>query len=106
MLTFVLLPVHPPPLIPSPLVVGCKPSAGEMVLGLLMALAMQFVFEAARLAGHMMGFQLGYSLVNIIDPQTLVDTPVMSVFIYTFAMLTVSAAECAPLGSAGTGAQL
>lgn len=62
-------------------------AAGEMVLGLLMALAMQLVFEAARLAGHMMGFQLGYSLVNIIDPQTSVDTPVLSVFIYTMAML-------------------
>ena len=32
------------------------------------------------MAGQILGFQLGYSLVNVIDPQTQVDTPVLSVF--------------------------
>lgn len=87
-LTLVLAPVHPPSVVPVTLGGWLQAVAGETILGLMMALAMQIVFEAARLAGYIMGFELGYSLVNIIDPQTLVDTPVMSVFVYTFALLT------------------
>jgi flagellar biosynthetic protein FliR len=86
-LTAVMLPVHYPAAVPATLSEWLQAAGGELALGLLMALAMHFVFEAARLAGNMMGLQLGYSLVNIIDPQTAVDTPVMSVFTYTFAML-------------------
>jgi flagellar biosynthetic protein FliR len=86
-LTVVMLPVHYPAAIPATIGEWTQAASGELALGLLMALAMHFVFEAARLAGNMMGLQLGYSLVNIIDPQTAVDTPVMSVFTYTFAML-------------------
>ena len=87
-LTVVLLPVHSPAVIPVTLGGWLQAVASETMLGLMMALAMHFVFEAARLAGYVIGFELGYSLVNIIDPQTAIDTPVMSVFVYTFAMLT------------------
>jgi flagellar biosynthetic protein FliR len=59
----------------------------EAALGLGMGLAVQFVFEGAQLAGNILGFQLGYSLVNIIDPQSQVDTPVLSVFHGTAATL-------------------
>ena len=86
-LTAVLLPVHPSAMIPVTVGGWLQAAGSELLLGLVMALAMEFVFEAARLAGHIMGFQLGYSLVNIIDPQTSVDTPVLSVFTYTFGML-------------------
>ena len=51
---------------------------GEAVIGLALALCMQFVFEGVRLAGQLLGFQIGFSLVNAIDPQTNVDTPVLS----------------------------
>jgi flagellar biosynthetic protein FliR len=87
MLTAVLLPIHPPPVIPVTLGGWLQAVGGEMILGLMMALTLHFVFEAARLAGNVMGFQLGYSLVNIIDPQSQVDTPVLSVFSYTLAIL-------------------
>ena len=52
-----------------------------------MGLAVQFVFEAAKFAGQVMGTQVGYGLVNILDPNTQVDTPVLSVFTQTMAML-------------------
>jgi len=60
---------------------------GEAAVGLLIGLAIQFVFEAVQLAGQILGFQLGYSLENIIDPQTQVDTPVLAVFQQTVAIL-------------------
>ena len=86
-LTAVMLPVHYPAAVPATIAEWAQAAGGELALGLLMALAMHFVFEAARIAGNLMGLQVGYSLVNIIDPQTQVDTPVMSVFTYTFALL-------------------
>jgi flagellar biosynthesis protein FliR len=53
---------------------------GEMMLGLLMGLCMQFAFEVVQMAGQIVGFQLSFSLVNVIDPQTNVDTPVLANF--------------------------
>jgi len=53
----------------------------ESVLGLATGLCLQFMFEGVLLAGQIGGFQLGFSLVNIIDPQTSVDTPVLSTFV-------------------------
>jgi flagellar biosynthetic protein FliR len=60
---------------------------GEVVLGLAMGLCLQFMFEGVQLAGQVAGFQLGFSLVNVIDPQTNVDTQVLSVFHQLFALL-------------------
>jgi flagellar biosynthesis protein FliR len=60
---------------------------GEAAMGLVMGLAVQFVFEGVQFAGQILGFQLGYSLENIIDPQTQVDTPVLAVFQQTVAIL-------------------
>ena len=53
---------------------------GELMLGLLMGLCLQFAFEAVQLAGQIGGFQLSFSLVNVLDPQTNVDTPVLANF--------------------------
>jgi flagellar biosynthesis protein FliR len=52
----------------------------EAALGLALGLCLQFALEAAILAGQLAGFQFGFSLVNVIDPQTNVDTPVLSTF--------------------------
>lgn len=59
----------------------------EALVGILIGLAVQFVFEAAEFAGQLMGMQVGFGLANIIDPSTQVDTPVLSVFSQTMAML-------------------
>ena len=59
----------------------------ETMLGLAIGLCLQFVFEGVQLAGQLAGFQLSFSLVNLIDPQTNVDTPVLSVFHQLLALL-------------------
>jgi len=59
-------------------------------------------FEAIQLTGSVLGIQMGYSLVNILDPQTQVDTPVVAMFYQCIAMLLflgmdvhlVAAARC------------
>ncbi len=60
---------------------------GELLVGLLIGLTAQLVFEAAQFAGQIMGVQVGFSLVNILDPNTQVDTPVLSLFAQTMVML-------------------
>lgn len=52
----------------------------EALVGMLIGLAVQFIFEAAQFAGQVMGMQVGFGLVNILDPSTQVDTPVLAVF--------------------------
>lgn len=59
----------------------------EALIGLLMGLSMQLVFEAGQFAGQLMGMQTGFGLVNILDPNTQVDTPVLAVFSQTLLML-------------------
>jgi len=59
----------------------------EFLIGAGMGIATNLVFEAAQLSGQVLGVQMGYSLVNILDPQTQVDTTVMSVFYQSIVML-------------------
>jgi flagellar biosynthetic protein FliR len=61
--------------------------AGELMIGLGMGLTLELVFEGARFAGQLLGFQFGYSLVNIIDPQSQVEISVLNFFHYTMLLL-------------------
>jgi flagellar biosynthetic protein FliR len=60
---------------------------GEVMLGMLFGWGLQFVFEGMELAGQLMSFQFGFSLVNVIDPQSQVETTVLSTFQELFAAL-------------------
>jgi len=79
-LTALLYPVYAPRSIDIAGLNWCRVVGGEVIVGLLLGLTLTFVIEGAELAGQILGFQLGYSLVNVIDPQTQVDTPVLSIF--------------------------
>jgi flagellar biosynthetic protein FliR len=59
----------------------------EFLIGIGMGIATNVVFEGVQLAGQVLGVQMGYSLVNILDPQTQVDSTVVAVFHQTIAML-------------------
>ena len=59
----------------------------EFLIGLGMGIATNIVFEAVQLTGQILGVQMGYSLVNILDPQTQVDTTVIPLFYQTMVML-------------------
>jgi flagellar biosynthetic protein FliR len=52
-----------------------------------MGIATNLVFEAVQMAGQVLGVQMGYSLVNILDPQTQVDTTVVALFYQSIVML-------------------
>ncbi len=59
----------------------------EFLVGAGMGIATNIVFEAVQLSGQVLGMQMGYSLVNLLDPQTQVDTTVMATFYQSIVML-------------------
>src|SRR5690348_17260731 len=48
--------------------------ATELVVGIGMGMAANLVFDAIEFAGHIASLQTGLSLINVLDPQTQVDT--------------------------------
>ena len=52
----------------------------ELAIGIAMGIITNLLFESMQLAGQVLSVQMGYSLINILDPQTQVDTTVMAVF--------------------------
>jgi flagellar biosynthetic protein FliR len=52
-----------------------------------MGVATNIVFEAAQMAGQVLSVQMGYSLVNILDPSTQVESTVIAFFHQSMAML-------------------
>jgi flagellar biosynthesis protein FliR len=67
---------------PGPLVL-----AGELAVGMIMGLCLQLVFEGIQMGGQVVGTQLGFSMANMIDPMSQVETTVISVFHQTIALL-------------------
>jgi flagellar biosynthetic protein FliR len=52
-------------------------ACSEVVIGLVLGLAANFMMEAPMMAGQILGVQMGYSLATLFDPQTQADTPVL-----------------------------
>jgi flagellar biosynthetic protein FliR len=59
----------------------------ELIIGIGLGIATNLVFDGVQLAGQITSTQIGYSLANIMDPQTQVDSTVMAMFHQTIAML-------------------
>jgi flagellar biosynthetic protein FliR len=53
---------------------------GEFFIGMLLGLVGKLLLGSLQIAGQIMGFQMGFSMINVIDPQTQVETPVMATF--------------------------
>lgn len=61
--------------------------ASETIVGVAMGVATNAVFEGVQMAGQVLSVQMGYSLVNILDPLTQVDSTVVAMFHQSLAML-------------------
>jgi len=79
-LTALLYPVIDVPYLALSPVAWTRLVLSEAILGMALGLTITFVFEGAQMAGQVGGFQFAFSLVNVIDPQSEVETPVLSVF--------------------------
>ena len=59
----------------------------ELLIGVALGVATNVVFDGVQMAGQILSVQMGYSLVNILDPQTQVESTVVATFHQTIAML-------------------
>ncbi len=59
----------------------------EIVVGLVLGLAANFMMEAPLMAGQILGTQMGFSLATLFDPNTQADTPVLAEFYRLAALL-------------------
>jgi flagellar biosynthetic protein FliR len=51
--------------------------AGELGVGLVFGLCLMMLTESLLMAGTLMGMSFSFSLVNLLDPNTMVETPVL-----------------------------
>jgi len=82
-----LWPVLPIRQIQTSLVGWTGIAVNELLIGVLVGLFLNFIFDAVQFAGQILGMQMGFSLVTMIDPQSQADSVVLSVFYQTIVLL-------------------
>lgn len=60
---------------------------GEMVLGLVLDVIVRFLFAAVLTGGHLVGFSMGFAMMNVLDPMTGTSESVTAQFLYQCTIL-------------------
>jgi flagellar biosynthetic protein FliR len=89
LLALVLLPVVAAPMELLPLDIAPLGwlAMNEMVVGLVLGVSLTFLFAAIQYAGQIIDFQMGFSIVSLIDPMQDVQIPIMGLFHFLVATL-------------------
>ena len=61
--------------------------AGEMVIGFFTSMLVNLIFSGVQLAGSVIGFQVGFGIVNVVDPVTSAQISITSQFLNLVALL-------------------
>jgi flagellar biosynthetic protein FliR len=72
--------------------IGVMPVLGELSVGMVLGLTLSLLTEVLTFAGQLMGFQFSFSLVNLMDPNAPVQTPLLGQMFGLLGTLTVIAA--------------
>jgi flagellar biosynthesis protein FliR len=67
--------------------------AGEVMIGVIIGFAARMVLAGIQMAGDMVGFQMGLSIANIIDPMTSEQVSIITELQYLIAMLVFLAVD-------------
>ena len=67
--------------------------AGEVMIGVVIGFAAKIIFAGIQFAGEMIGLQMGFSIVNVIDPVSSAQVSIMAEFQYLVAMLVYLAID-------------
>ena len=59
----------------------------EFIIGMTLAIMVQIFFEGVRMMGQLVGFQTGFAITNIIDPQSGVQVSILSNLAYLTALV-------------------
>lgn len=71
----------------SDLVTFCIGIAQEVMIGAMIGLVVRLLFAGIQLAGEMIGFQMGLTIANVIDPISSNQISIVSQMLYIFAIL-------------------
>lgn len=59
----------------------------EIVTGILVGMVTHFIFYGVELSGQYLGIQMGFGIVNVVDPQNEQQISIVAQLQYVFAML-------------------
>jgi len=93
MIAFLLFPFikfNLPPLEIFSLILGM---VGEVIIGTVIGLAGRLAFAGVQIAGQLIGFQMGFAVVNVFDPITSEQVSIIAQFQYLIAMLIFLAVD-------------
>lgn len=60
---------------------------GEFIIGMVLGLLVQTFFEGVKMMGQMVGFQTGFAITNIIDPQSGAQVSILANMAYLTAII-------------------
>lgn len=88
-ITLILFPIMGPtfPVIPFELLPFGIFIINEILLGVIIGLIAKFIFTSVQFGGKIIGFQMGFAMANVLDPQSGSQTSLISQFQYVFAIL-------------------
>lgn len=73
-------------------VLGFMPVLGELSTGLLFGLSLTLLMEVLSFSGQLLGLQFSFSLVNVLDPNSSIETPLLSQLLNLVGLLVILAA--------------
>jgi flagellar biosynthetic protein FliR len=59
----------------------------ELIIGMILGLLVRMLFEGIRMMGQLVGFQTGFAITNILDPQSGMQVSILSNMAYLVAMV-------------------
>ncbi len=60
---------------------------GELMLGFVLGLLVRIVFAGVQTAGHLIGFQMGFAMMNVVDPFSGASVTLTSQFLYLLTIV-------------------
>ncbi|WP_456452675.1 flagellar biosynthetic protein FliR [Hydrogenimonas sp.] len=90
-LTLVLFPLMPTTPAPETWAPFFAALFSEIVLGLIAGVALNIVFGIFSYAGEQIAFVMGFSLASVMDPQSQIQSPLVSQFLTMMALLILLA---------------
>lgn len=62
--------------------------AGELIVGLILGFVSSLIFYAIQMAGQLLDMQIGFGIINMIDPLSGQQAPLIGNFKYILALIT------------------
>jgi flagellar biosynthesis protein FliR len=81
-----LVKINPQFLPSEPLQFGVFMGA-ELMIGFILALSVNIIFAAIQMGGELVGFQMGFSMASVVDPQSDISISVIPEFLYLMGVL-------------------